>query len=179
MSNIGTYKVVLGDATLPQGSGLKLIPHICNNVNGWGAGFVVSLSKKWSEPEKAYHNWYHDRSCSIEGFEVGIPFDLGRIQLVSVAPEITIVNMLAQFGFLPKTGINLGARPPIRYGALAKCMFRVLQQAKRLQASIHCPKFGAGLAGGDWNVIEQMIQEIWVENGLSVTVYEFDQTQSA
>lgn len=172
MSNIGSYQIISGDATIPQGSGSKIIPHVCNDKGAFGAGFVLALSKKWPESEKAYRDWYHSRSCNIEGFEVAIPFDLGRIQLVSVSPEITIANMIAQSGF------GSSVRPPIRYGALAKCMFRVQQQAKRLQVSIHCPKFGAGLAGGDWNVIEQMIQEIWVENGLSVTVYEFNQTQS-
>lgn len=176
MSNIGTYQIILGDATIPQGSGLKLIPHICNNVGAFGAGFVLALSKKWPEPEKAYRDWYRSRSCNIEGFEIAIPFDLGRIQLVSVSPEITIANMIAQSGLSSFSKNDNKVRPPIRYGALVKCMFRVLQQANRLQASIHCPKFGAGLAGGDWNIIEQMIQEIWVENGLSVTVYEFDQT---
>jgi O-acetyl-ADP-ribose deacetylase (regulator of RNase III) len=167
-----SYQIILGDATNPQDSGFKLIPHVCNDAGGWGSGFVIALSRKWLEPEKAYREWHYSRSCNIEGFEVAIPFGLGRIQLATVSPEITVANMIAQSGF------DYNLRPPIRYGALAKCMFRVLQQARRLQASIHCPKFGAGLAGGDWNVIEQMIQEIWVENDLSVTVYAFEQTQS-
>ena len=26
---------------------------------------------------------------------------------------------------------------------------------------IHCPKFGSGLAGGDWKFIEYLINDIW------------------
>lgn len=43
-------KYIIGDATEPQGEGNKIIVHCCNNIGGWGAGFVLSLSKKWLEP---------------------------------------------------------------------------------------------------------------------------------
>ena len=46
-------KYVIGDATQPVGEGEKLILHIVNDSNRWGAGFVLSLSKRWKEPEKA------------------------------------------------------------------------------------------------------------------------------
>lgn len=37
---------VTGDATEPIGEGEKIIAHICNDQGGWGAGFVLALSKK-------------------------------------------------------------------------------------------------------------------------------------
>lgn len=43
-----------GDATQPLADGAKIICHVCNDIGGWGAGFVVALSRKWSEPERAY-----------------------------------------------------------------------------------------------------------------------------
>ena len=36
---------------------------------------------------------------------------------------------------------------------------------------IHCPKFGCGIARGDWNIVEKMIKELWVDRGLNVTVW--------
>ena len=45
---------VIGDATAPQGEGNKIICHICNDVGGWGAGFVMALSKKWKQPVEEY-----------------------------------------------------------------------------------------------------------------------------
>jgi len=33
---------------------------------------------------------------------------------------------------------------------------------------------GCGLAGGDWDVIEEILQEELISKGLDVTIYEFD-----
>src|SRR5205823_6841477 len=46
-----------GDATCPQAKGVKIICHVCNDIGGWGKGFVLALSKRWSEPEAAYRKW--------------------------------------------------------------------------------------------------------------------------
>ena len=43
---------IKGDATAPIGSGVKVITHICNDIGGWGKGFVLALSKKWKMPKK-------------------------------------------------------------------------------------------------------------------------------
>ena len=39
-----------GDATAPEGDGPKIIVHVCNDVGGWGRGFVMAISKRWPEP---------------------------------------------------------------------------------------------------------------------------------
>lgn len=44
-------KYVIGDATEPQGTGRKIIAHVCNDCGGWGAGFVLALSAKDYRPE--------------------------------------------------------------------------------------------------------------------------------
>ncbi|WP_253732040.1 hypothetical protein [Listeria monocytogenes] len=36
-----------GDATNPMAKGNKIIAHICNDVGGWGKGFVLAISRKW------------------------------------------------------------------------------------------------------------------------------------
>jgi len=45
---------IKGDATNPQAKGTKIIIHICNNLGGWGKGFVLAISKRWKAPEEAY-----------------------------------------------------------------------------------------------------------------------------
>jgi hypothetical protein len=37
---------------------------------------------------------------------------------------------------------------------------------------IHCPKFGSGLAGGQWSFIHQLIIDIW--KNIPVYVYDYD-----
>ena len=44
---------VIGDATQPVGAGPKIIVHVCNDIGGWGRGFVVAISNHWPEPELA------------------------------------------------------------------------------------------------------------------------------
>jgi len=60
---------------------------------------------------------------------------------------------------------------PLRYGALALCMYKTMLLARTLGFDIACPKFGCGLAGGNWEVIRSMIDEIWEDNGIETKVY--------
>jgi hypothetical protein len=39
-------------------------------------------------------------------------------------------------------------------------------------SEIHAPKFGAGLACGNWDFIEELINECWIGRGIPVTIYE-------
>ena len=39
-------RIIKGDATRPQASGPKIIAHICNDLGGWGKGFVVAISRR-------------------------------------------------------------------------------------------------------------------------------------
>ncbi len=131
-----------GDATIPRADGPKIIAHICNDKGGWGRGFVLAISKKWPEPERAYRRWYASKE----------DFGLGAIQLVQVLPETWVCNMVAQYGY--KVGNN---GLPIRYTALRKCLEQLAAEAGGLHATVHMPRIGTGLAGGDWALIEPMI----------------------
>ena len=139
---------VKGDATQPIGDGKKLLIHCCNNcVPGkWGAGFVVALSKRWKQPEVQYRKW-------SKGYCEGALYQLGEVQFVKVEDDIVIGNMIGQDGVGTSHGI-----PPIRYSAIVQCLYKVKEAAIHNKASVHCPRFGAGLAGGDWNKIEEIIK---------------------
>lgn len=155
---------VKGDATRPQGEGPKFIIHCCNDLGLWGSGFVLAVSSRWPAPENCYYDW-------------GGPYELGQVQLVKVEEELYVLNMIGQHG----VGTRGSSEPPVRYEAIRKCLKQVAAYAKDetfkgpyKSCSIHAPKFGAGLAGGDWSVIERIIQEELVNEGLRVTVYEFE-----
>lgn len=167
---MATYKVIRGDATQPQGEGIKLIPHVNNDVGAWGAGFVLAISRRWKEPEKQYRQWYAD------GRKNGIrTMELGKVQFVNCTDDIIVANMIGQVD----TAADVTGRPPIRYISLAKAMMRVhdfIKDSAPVRAtpiSIHAPKFGSALAGGEWKVIEAFIHEIWVDRGIDVTIYEY------
>ncbi len=152
---------VEGDATRPIGEGAKVIVHVCNDIGGWGAGFVVAISRRWKEPEQAYRRW-----CK-QGDEAG-PFELGQVQMVQVESELWVANLIGQQGLR-----SSGGRPPIRYGAIRTGLETVSEFAAENSTSVHMPRIGCGLAGGSWEEIEPLIKETLISAGVSVTVYDF------
>ncbi|MFB6319422.1 hypothetical protein [Saccharicrinis sp. FJH54] len=153
-----TISYVKGDATKPKGEGPKIIVHICNDIGGWGAGFVLALSNRWELPEKNYHDW----------FKSGKNFKLGEVQMVQVEPDIWVANLIGQRDVVP----GEDGKPPIRYKAVYLGMEKLEKKAKKLKASVHMPRIGCGLAGGKWNKIEPIISENLTEQGIPVTVYD-------
>ncbi len=158
MNNIQYLK---GDATSPQAKGHKIICHVCNDLGGWGKGFVVAISKRWSEPEKDYRTWHRHRADN--------DFALGKVRFIDVDNYIVIANMIAQRGM--KTGSN---GPPIRYDAIRQCLVQVAEKAKQTNSSIHMPRIGCGLAGGKWNKIEPIINDEMSSKGIRVFIYDVD-----
>jgi len=144
---------IKGDATNPVGTGHKIICHICNDIGAWGAGFVLALSAKWSEPEEAYREMTDSERL------------LGTVMLVPVTPEITVANMIGQRG----VGFDKDGLAPIRYGAVRAALAAVNDVAFRTNATLHMPRIGCGLAGGRWEDIEKIIEAV-----ASVDVYVYD-----
>ena len=142
-------RYINGDATRPQGDGLKLLAHIVNTSGGWGRGFVLAISSRWTEPERRYREWHKSK----EGFV------LGEVQFVKVEEDIDVVNMLAQCGYATPT------KPAIRYDALEICLTKVAKGARQLGATIHMPRIGCGLAGGTWSEVGKIVEE---------TLHDFD-----
>jgi O-acetyl-ADP-ribose deacetylase (regulator of RNase III) len=159
MMNEITY--LKGDATSPQAKGNNIIGHICNDLGRWGKGFVMAISRRWEAPEKAYRNWHKERAKN--------DFELGAVQLIQVESDIWMANMIGQHGI--KTGSQ---GPPIRYEAVEKCLSQLNQMAIELNASVHMPKIGCGLAGGKWSKIEPLIKKTLCENQVKVFVYDFE-----
>ncbi|MFF4895023.1 macro domain-containing protein [Streptomyces sp. NPDC001068] len=159
MSEI-TY--IRGDATAPAGKGVKVIAHVCNDMGGWGKGFVLALSRRWPEPEKAYRAWHRDRAKN--------GFALGAVQLIQVDRHLWVANMIGQHG--TRTG-SKGV--PVRYEAIGTALTELADEALALGASVHMPRMGCGLAGGKWSRVEPLISERLAGRGIPVTVYDHGQ----
>ena len=149
---------VTGDATAPEASGSKIIVHVCNDVGGWGAGFVLAISRRWSEPESDYRDWYAERASN--------DFGLGAVRLVKVESDLYVANLIGQQGLRRTAG-----RPPIRYDAIGVGLARVAEHALTLRASVHMPRIRS-LAGGRWEEIEPLVLQHLTERGVPVTVYD-------
>ncbi len=150
---------IKGDATNPQQSGNKIIVHICNDIGAWGKGFVLAISKHWREPEKEYKDWYKS----------GKDFELGRVQFVKTEKDIWVANIIGQHGITE----DENGSPPIRYQAVEEGLEKIGEFAKKINASIHMPRIGCGLARGNWDKIELIILNKLSKQNIAVTVYDF------
>jgi len=134
------------------------IPHIVNDCGFFNSGFVKAIKLQWpyktGSPEYIYRN---------------SPKVLGENTYSKVEEnnnhDIIVVNMCAQTGISTK---SVGLKQfhndkPIRYCSLMLCMDHMVNYAKALKIKpiIVAPKFGSLRAGGNWDFIEELIEEIW------------------
>ncbi|MFJ3669911.1 macro domain-containing protein [Streptomyces sp. NPDC090106] len=150
---------IRGDATAPSVKGVKVIAHVCNDIGGWGKGFVLAVSRRWPEPEAAYRAWHRGRA--------GNDFGLGAAQFVRVEPYVWVANLIGQ------RGIRTGSKGvPVRYEAIDTALTALAGKALELGASVHMPRIGCGLAGGTWSRVEPLVRDRLVARGVAVTVYD-------
>ncbi len=143
-----------------------IIPHICNNIGGWGRGFVIALSNTWPQPEEAYRAWAKNVGI-YRGLDILMP--LGDVQFVAVNNKISVANMIGQHDVRWKNGI-----PPIRLDAVKRCLVKVRDKAKEIGAEIHAPRFGSGLAGASWESIEEIILDVFQESEIPIYIYSLE-----
>lgn len=152
-----------GDATSPTVPGNKIIAHSCNNIGGWGAGFVMALSKKWLKPEIYYRRW-------ADSFLIkhGNLLPLGACQIVQVEEDTFVANIIGQNGIR-----EIGNPHPVDYNALMNGFFELADFAGMNDASIHMPRIGCGLGGGKWERVEDIINKT-LSSLFDVYVYDLE-----
>lgn len=142
---------VVGDATRPIASpGPRCIVHVCNDVGGWGAGFVLAVSRRWASPEAVYRA--EERRT------------LGSVQLIEVEPGLYVANLIAQNGFPQRRGDCA-----LDYAALGRCL-RTLVEIAGPEWSFHMPRIGCGIAGGLWETVHGIVNKELGDR--AVTVYD-------
>lgn len=152
---------LMGDATEPRGTGIRLLAHIVNDRGlTWGAGFGLFLRKKWPTVQEEFRRW---------AFEHRRDFGLGAVHTSAVSDTLKICHMVAQHGY------GESPKPRIRYGALRTCLDVVAADALRNEATVHMPRIGAGEARGSWWIISELIEEALCHRGVRVTVYDLPQ----
>jgi len=151
-----TFKTLPGDASEPFGAEPKLLLQVVNDkASVWGGGFAKQAGRKWPHAQRRFREWV------LEGRQLR----LGNIHSVSIRDDLTLVSLVAQHGFKPSAG------PRLRYGALSSALEKVAYLAMAKGATVHMPRIGAGEAGGNWTIIEGIVQETLTAKGIAVTVY--------
>ena len=152
-----------GDVTEPRGRDSRIVAHIVNDkASTWGAGAALAIARRWPSAHSDFKNW------SIARRE---EFDLGVIHEFRISGNLWIVSMVAQHGY----GESL--KPRIRYAALRACLRELSKFAYENHATVHMPRIGTGFAGGNWEVIENLVIETLISRGVKVLVYDLPDTK--
>lgn len=116
----------------------KFIMHGCNSKGVMGAGFALQVKKEYPYAYEEYRRIFETRKMG-----------LGEIQIVKCRDR-SIINAITQ---------NNYGRAKIRYASYDAIALAMATLEETLYgATVAMPKIGAGLAGGDWNVIEAIIE---------------------
>ena len=154
-------KYIKGDATEPIiiGNKYSVICHCCNALGAWGKGFVIPLGKKYPIAKEKYLKFI--KMTKEEN-------RLGSVSFAKPTDNIIIANIIGQYYTYPKDG-----KIPLDYGALEQGFRNVIEmfQTNDIPLTIHMPKIGCGLAGGDWNVVEEIIKNTFIKENIEVYVY--------
>ncbi len=132
---------------------------ICHQVNCkgvMGAGLAKQIKSKYPNVYKEYK-----QLCTEQVDDL-----LSSVQLISTNDRKTIANLFAQTGYGRK-------RMQTDYDALRSCLQSLKDTVTHSnQTSIAIPYgIGCGLAGGDWTIVEEMIEDVLGD--CEVTVYQF------
>ena len=124
-----------------------VIIHGCNSHGVMGSGVALAVKDKYPECFETYRLF-----CEKRKNDQTI---LGASSIYVASLELTIVNMITQKDY----GTH---RRQVNYGAIAKG-FSDLHNYYFMDQEFHFPKIGAGLGGGDWEVISEIIEHMCPE----------------
>jgi len=136
------FKEINGDLIkLAKEGNFDIIVHGCNCHRRMGAGIALTIRQNFPEVE------YKDKvtKCNI----------IGNIDEVILKKyNFKIINAYTQ-NYWGKC--NASETQQMRYDAIRNCMKKINDKYKGL--CIGLPLIGCGLAGGDWNIVKQIIKE--------------------
>lgn len=142
---------------LAKKGNFDIIVHGCNIFHTMGSGIAAQLRKEFPEVYKA----------DVLNSPYGDPLKLGCFTQTLVEPyrfnQFAVVNLYTQ-GSFGSTGVHVDY-DAIRRGFMGiRCTYGPYKK-------FGIPQIGAGLGGGDWKVIEEIIDSIGFEN-LTCVLYK-------
>jgi hypothetical protein len=90
------------------------------------------------------------------------------VSFAKATDNIIVANIIGQYDIYPRDG-----KIPLDYEALEKGFKFIIEIFKmhKMPLTVHMPKIGCGLAGGDWNRVEEIIKNTFINSNIEVYVY--------
>lgn len=124
---------------------IHIIAHGCNAQGKMGTGFAKELRSRYPDAYDEYEK-VHNSTGLVVGSNVYYVDE-------TEGSNVIIANCITQerYGYDGKKYVS--------YDAIDSCMDKLNDMIGKLEMNVHfhIPKIGADLGGGNWNVIEQII----------------------
>ena len=169
------YQEIDGDLiTLAKAGTFDVIAHGCNCHSTMGAGIAPQMAKAFGCDKFEMERWGSTVSklgnIDYQHFVLGenATWSLEDAKNNRFDKELTVVNAYTQFNY----GRNHadGDAIPFSYEAFTLCMKKMNNIFKGKHIGL--PKIGAGLAGGDWSLIEKIINKELKDCKVTVVNYK-------
>jgi O-acetyl-ADP-ribose deacetylase (regulator of RNase III) len=174
-------KVVEGDLIeLAKQGQFDVITHGCNCFCTMGAGIAPQMAKafgcdKFPMEDPQYKGDINKLGTIDYKRQIVIPV-MQKILINGVGVEapnygghpLVVVNSYTQYRY----GKNHedGDKSPVDYDAITMCMRKINHMFK--EKRIGLPKIGAGLAGGNWNIIKNIIENELKDMDVTIVHYK-------
>lgn len=149
-------KTVTGDLVkLALAGEYDLVMQGCNCLNQMGKGLALQLKKTWKEVYKA------DLATTAGDWN-----KLGTYSKAVVdvnGKPLTVLNCYTQYTYNSRTEDVL-----VNYAAVQRVLNQVKQEYSGMKMAM--PLLGCGLAGGDWNVVSQLVENTLAGEDLTLVL---------
>lgn len=136
-----------------------IICHQTNCLGIMGGGIALQV-------RKLFPNVYDEYVELCNQYKKNPAHLLGYTQFVSTNDGRIIANCFGQN--------NVGIGIQTDYNSLKLSLIQVRQKAERENLSVAIPyNIGCGLAGGDWNVVSKIIDDIFKDSNVNCVIYNF------
>ena len=133
------------------------LAHGCNCFHTMGAGIAAQIAKTWKMVAKRDEEW----AC-------GDPSKMGKYTVVPIGKGRYIFNLYTQYHFHRRL-------KPVSYEAIGSAFTLLNSNYKNETKKLLIPQIGAGLAGGDWPLIEYIIDNTTPD--LDITLVLWNKTK--
>lgn len=153
-----------------------VIAHGCNCLSTMGAGLAPQMARTFGCDRFEMETWGPTieklGNIDYQTFVLGehAMWNLSDADNKRNEPELAVVNAYTQYSY----GRNHldGVSKPLDYEALTMCMRKINVVFKGKHIGL--PQIGAGLAGGNWERIKQIIQTELKDCDVTVVIYKKD-----
>jgi O-acetyl-ADP-ribose deacetylase (regulator of RNase III) len=172
---MGTYDEVEGDLIAQAKEGhYDVIVHGCNCFSTMGAGIAPQMAKAFGadkfEMELRGKDIRKLGNIDYEKIVLGknATWRLSEYKNNDNDPELIVVNAYTQYSY-GRNHID-GVSSPLDYEALTLCMrkMNLLFKGKH----IGLPQIGCGLAGGNWEVVKEIIKKELKDCHVTIVIYK-------